>query len=437
MVWIHGGSYSIGAGSRYNGTKLARRGGVVVVTINYRLDVFGFLSTEDSDMPGNYGLLDMIQALQWTRDNIAQFGGDPNLVTIFGESSGSTSVSLLVLSPLAKGLFRRAIMQSGVSLTPWAYLHPSQRMTPVYGVRMFGAAHGCYHASGQSKVFADCLRTIDAAALINTSSDISNVFYTLWLFPRVESTFGVLPDHPVKLLDRGEYNQVDTIRGYNSHESGVVWIRDYTQKVETKEMFDEALRNNLAPYFVPGLTDLLHRAQEIYLGNNTDPVFISQQVSHANADLSFAGPTLTELELIVARPSNNKHYLYRFDYRDSFSKLPSWIGARHMDEVKYIFGMDQLYPTIFSPEGKAIRQDDLGMSDQMMTMWSNFAKTGNPSLSKSGVQWETFSRSRPLMLKINSTSTLEEFSRPKVVNWFGKILELLDAYKSAPEGVVG
>ena len=437
MVWIHGGSYAIGAGARYNGTKLARKGGVVVVTINYRLDVFGFLTTEDSDMPGNYGILDMIQALKWTRDNIAQFGGDPNSVTIFGESSGSTSVSLLVLSPLAKGLFHRAIMQSGVSLTPWAYLHPAQRLLPIYGARMLGKALGCDHVSGQSKEFVTCLRKIDAAALIKAASDVSNVVHTIWLLPQVDTTSGVLPDHPVQLLARGEYNHVDTIRGYNSHEQGAVKIRNYSQRVDTKEFFAEALKNTLEPYAIPSFADLVNRFQEIYIGNSTDPDFIWRQASAALADFSFAGPTLKELEFVAARPFNNKHYLYRYDYRDSFSQKPLWVGAVHMDEVKYIFGFDQLYPTIFSTEGKVITQTDLAMSDYMMTLWSNFAKTGDPTINSSGLMWEPFSDISPRMVKINSTSSLGDFSRPKVADLYGEILQIFDAYKTVSDGVVG
>jgi para-nitrobenzyl esterase len=125
MVWIHGGSNLNGAGSQpeYDGSRLARKG-VVVVTINYRLDVFGFLAhpelTQESDTKssGNYGLLDQIAALKWVQKNIRVFGGDPNQVTVFGESAGSIDISLLMASPLTKGLFKRAIGESGAALTP-------------------------------------------------------------------------------------------------------------------------------------------------------------------------------------------------------------------------------------------------------------------------------------------------------------------------------
>ncbi|GFO18161.1 carboxylic ester hydrolase [Plakobranchus ocellatus] len=156
MVFIHGGSYYIGAGSKYNGTKLARKGDVLVVTINYRLDVFGFLSTEDSVLPGNYGLLDQIQALKWIQQNIHQFGGDPNSVTIFGESSGSTSVSILVLSPLAKAL--NAFVLLNVPYKTRYIVNGCLMLIGLFGVAYamnFGFAIACIAIVGSSAAFGE------------------------------------------------------------------------------------------------------------------------------------------------------------------------------------------------------------------------------------------------------------------------------------------
>nr|XP_002730994.1 PREDICTED: carboxylesterase 3B-like [Saccoglossus kowalevskii] len=113
MIWIHGGGFMIGSGSHmYDATALVALNDVIVVTLNYRVGAFGFLSTGDDVLPGNNGLLDQIEALRWVQNNIAAFGGDPDCVTIFGESAGAMSAHLLVLSPLANGLFHRAIMQA-------------------------------------------------------------------------------------------------------------------------------------------------------------------------------------------------------------------------------------------------------------------------------------------------------------------------------------
>ncbi|GFO18162.1 carboxylic ester hydrolase [Plakobranchus ocellatus] len=435
MVFIHGGGYFLGVGSTYNGTMLARRGDVVVVTINYRLGVLGFLSTEDSVMPGNYGLLDQIHALRWVKDNIAQFGGNPNSVTIFGESAGSGSVSLLVLSPLAKGLFHRAIMESGVSLSPWGHVNPTLRLSPLYGARLTGGPQGCSHVAGQSEPFLKCMRQANASNLTEAANDISSVFTdNLWLLPRVETTFGVLPDSPERLLALGDFNHVDTIRGFNSHENGEMKIRNSTQEINTKDLFIEAVENTLRTYAFPGRTELLKRFVETYIGNKTDPLFISQQATMATSDFAFGGPTLVEIGLASAKSKGERHYLYRYDYRDSFSNAPDWIGAIHGDELKHVFGMDQLdFPSL--ELDKAVKTAaDYAMTDQMMTMWSNFAKTGEPTATMSTVKWEPFSSSKPNMMRINSVSTLADFSRPKIVALYEMILQI---FHGSSKDVIG
>ncbi|KAJ7393150.1 neurexin protein binding [Desmophyllum pertusum] len=118
MVWIHGGAFAFGTSSICPGGVLATFNDVIVVSINYRLGVLGFLNIPGTEYKGNYGMLDQVLALKWVQANIASFGGDPNRVTIFGESAGGMSVSLHLVSPLSKSLFRRAIMQSGASSTP-------------------------------------------------------------------------------------------------------------------------------------------------------------------------------------------------------------------------------------------------------------------------------------------------------------------------------
>ncbi|XP_032111644.1 putative inactive carboxylesterase 4 [Sapajus apella] len=118
MVWIHGGALLLGGASTYDGLPLAAHENVVVVTIQYRLGIWGFFSTGDEHSRGNWGHLDQLAALRWVQDNIASFGGNPGSVTIFGQSAGGESVSVLVFSPLSKNLFHRAISESGVALTP-------------------------------------------------------------------------------------------------------------------------------------------------------------------------------------------------------------------------------------------------------------------------------------------------------------------------------
>ncbi|XP_070551779.1 carboxylesterase 4A-like [Ptychodera flava] len=160
MVWIHGGAFYVGAGSEhfYDGTALAAIGDVIIVTFNYRIGAFGFFVTGDEHATGNYGFLDQIEALKWVQENIAAFGGDASRVTVFGESAGSMSAEFLMLSPLADGLFHRAIMQSGTS-TMATYTGTDAALHNRIA-HALGEVLGC--EKGNSEELMKCLRTVPA-----------------------------------------------------------------------------------------------------------------------------------------------------------------------------------------------------------------------------------------------------------------------------------
>ncbi|CAH1790988.1 unnamed protein product, partial [Owenia fusiformis] len=180
MVWIHGGGFMLGSNRMYDGTVLASTGDVVIVTINYRLGPLGFLSTGDDDAPGNAGLLDQIQALKWVNENIASFGGDPKEVTIFGESAGGMSVMALSISPLAEGLFSRAIPQSG-SVLYMEYLQPAG--SGQYLNSELAKAVGCDSTAGNKELVA-CLRTTSTDDIINAKPPQG-----MWYWP-FQPTYG-------------------------------------------------------------------------------------------------------------------------------------------------------------------------------------------------------------------------------------------------------
>ncbi|KAK0169506.1 hypothetical protein PV327_011530 [Microctonus hyperodae] len=167
MVWIHGGGFVMGSGDDdIFGPDYLIENDVVLVTINYRLGILGFLNVEDEEAPGNQGLKDQVEALKWIQQNIAQFGGDPNNVTIFGESAGAASVHYLTLSPLAQGLFHKAIIQSGVALNPWAS-SPKPLMESVEKL-----AAVLEKDISNVKEFVNYLRTLDAHCLVEAVEKI-------------------------------------------------------------------------------------------------------------------------------------------------------------------------------------------------------------------------------------------------------------------------
>ena len=211
MVWIHGGSNLNGAGSQpeYDGSDIASKG-VVVVTINYRLDIFGFLAhpelTKESgtNSSGNYGLLDQIAALKWVQKNIRAFGGDPSRVTIFGESAGAFDVSLLMASPLARGLFHRAIAESGGALTP----------IPAFGPKplQVGEQDGLKFAQSVGASSISELRNKSAKELLDAS--IKNPI--TYAFGIVDGY--VVPSHPALIYSEGKQNDVPLLVGWNANE---------------------------------------------------------------------------------------------------------------------------------------------------------------------------------------------------------------------------
>ncbi|CAG0906064.1 unnamed protein product, partial [Cyprideis torosa] len=233
MVNIHGGGFAFGSGqSLFYGPEhlMAPEHQVILVNINYRLGPFGFLSTGDSEAAGNWGLLDQIQALKWVQKEIQAFGGDPEKVTIFGESAGGGSVSFLQLSPLSKGLFHRAIAQSGSSLDPWAMqLHPRDNAIELAKKLQCPLPNSETSDSKiVSRAVVECLREKNASDVVNASAGRfidwtkSSTFFTVVVDgDYLEETEGspVIPEHPLTLLKSGTIgNPVPTIMGRTDEE---------------------------------------------------------------------------------------------------------------------------------------------------------------------------------------------------------------------------
>jgi len=421
MVWIHGGAYIIGSGSQYPGTPLAARG-VVLVTINYRLDLFGFLSTEDDVMPGNYGMLDQVAALKWVQSNIGNFAGDPNMVTIFGESAGSSSVSLLMLSPLSKGLFHRAIMESGSSIAPWATQHPANVVSPGMVARLVGAGAGCKDLTNSSNLKI-CLGQIDTYTLLNVSKSVMTAVATGMIYlPRVEAVSGFLPDLPINILARGDFHHVDTIRGFNGHEQYISYYETLSSLDDVRKVFVayEPQFNKLNENMI------LKLAEATYFQNvspSEDDVWAKRLVEVSD-EIYYVGAGLMELASVVSMSSERSHYLYEFRYRPSFQKMkkyPDWVTSVHGDELSFVFGENAFTVHNGSPPDA----DDAYVSSQVIDMWTNFAKTGVPSSTMSPT-WKAYSPTSQNYLDITRNSTLKTWSRSQALPFYKKIVQIMD-----------
>lgn len=213
MVWIHGGTFTNGSifSQVFDGSFLVNLGDVVVVTINYRLGPFGFLYSGDgaNDVPGNLAIHDQILALNWIQENIQHFGGDPSKVTLFGESAGSMCVGLLVLSPLAKGLFHRAIMQSG---GPNSFIGAISKKESLRRTESLLARLDCSHLNMADSI--ECLRDTNVMRILEATRGV--LFRNEIMVPVYGDS--VMPEAPIKALEAGHFNKVDLLFGVTRNE---------------------------------------------------------------------------------------------------------------------------------------------------------------------------------------------------------------------------
>jgi para-nitrobenzyl esterase len=345
MFWIHGGGYSGGSASepRHNGDFLPTKG-VVLVTINYRLGVFGFLATTElakdaAGSAGNYCLMDMISALQWVKANIAKFGGDPGNVTIFGESAGSSAVSTLMASPMARGLFHKAIGESGAAFggTLSTELLEDRTKRDAKWVDSLGVSS-----------LAD-LRAIPADKLLEAVGKPGTPGFSTDVDGRV------LTERVPDTYAKGQQAHVPLLAGWNRDEGGA--IKDLTTekwKIWAADHLQDRAEEFLRLY--PGDTD--------------------EQAIRSSADL--AGDTFIAFgtwKWIEAHRKSGDSPIYRYHLELAAPPSKFHLGsfAFHSDDIEYVFG------TLDTRPGTEWRPEDRTLSEQMMTYWTNFAKTGDPN----------------------------------------------------------
>jgi len=356
MMWIPGGGNFAGASSQpvYDGESLARRG-VVLVTLNYRLGVFGFFShpqlTRESPnhASGNQGILDQIAALKWVRDNIATFGGDPSNVTIFGESAGSVDVNVLMTSPLSTGLFRRVIGESGTGIEPGIGDPLTLAQAEKRGEAF--AARWMLPADSSEKD----LRAVSAADILKAEPN-----YLQTLQPNLGITIDgyVFPKKPAEVFAARQEHRVALLLGNNSREK----IPGTTPPADLRKAIEDA--------YGP----LAERAWTLYAGAADDPMYGTPADQWAD-DTSFRCSAVAQLVWHAAAGNT------AFEYE--FTRVPAGReaqGATHASELPYVFGtLDRGIRALRGPPSSGATEVDRQVSEVMQQYWTNFAKTGNPN----------------------------------------------------------
>lgn len=376
MVWIHGGSYESGAGSTsfYNSSAFAAQD-IVLVTINYRLGIFGFFGhpalsgAHPQGISGNYGMLDQIAAVNWVRDNIAAFGGDPDNITIFGESAGAYSVGTLMASPTAQGQFRQAILQSGCGFTIWGRLRDDWRHKTAL------ERHGADIAGGaDSNALARMMAMPETAlmALYEENPQLADTFR-----PVIDGVH--LPDSPADMFASGRQAPVPMLIGWNKDEgtlfagAGAAPLVHSNQFPETQAAYEALIKEAHEELGA----DILAAYPWQDTAYNTN--------SRMHGDSRFAAPCLEAVRSHHA--AGNDAWVYNFD------RVPpdpdQTIGAYHAAEIPFVFNTH--FGLLPSSEHDAV------LTRSMMDSWAAFAKTGQ-------ADWVAFDPDNPVMRIYGDTS---------------------------------
>ncbi len=394
LFFIHGGSLTGGQTwySEYNGESLAQKG-VIVVNCAYRLNVFGYYANEllaeesPNGTTGNYGLLDQIAALRWVNENIAAFGGDPEKITIAGESAGASSVNALCVSPLAKGLFRYAIAESSgiTAKKPYHTFRTLEKALEMGRNIMdeFGAEN-----------LAD-LRAVPAEKLVNTKHTNSAMTVDGY----------AITEQPYLTYEKGNNNETALLNGYNAHEADVFI---FSQKV-TKENYADSLRGVLGEYAAEGAAlfpaeplDKAYRLPVVEQGGDAkggyDKVISAAWFNYSHYNWS---------RLLAAQ--NKPVYEY------TFTKYNKGLAANHGGEMPYAYGNLDRHAWLYTDADRAL-------SETMQNYWVNFVKTGDPN-GEGLPQWTPFNDDPARVLELGDTVCMTDDT------WLG-IYAVIDRYQN-------
>lgn len=374
MFYIHGGGFISGHGTdtKMNGPDFLIEKDVVMVSINYRLGIFGFLALDSKEAPGNMGLRDQVQALKWVKQNIDKFNGDPTNVTIFGVSAGGASVEYLMLSPTAKGLFHKAIAQSGTSLCHWAQTTKMKQLAAKIAL-----LDGKSIKDDELLRYLKSLPTVELAklsmmALADEKFKGGIHFGFVPVIEKPKDWEPFLDQSTYDLLSRGDFTQVPFMSGFTTREGllALALGEPILNKVVTDKTFTPSLPFQFDDSEV---AELERKLKEIYLLREQDFKESDYFAIEYFSDVDIIGGVYTATSLI-AKKSRCPVYFYEFAYDGNLNAVKCILkikrdGACHGDEIGYLLRIDMLPKPPYHVMDKTV----LG---RMVTMWTNFAKYG-------------------------------------------------------------
>ncbi|CAG9796516.1 unnamed protein product [Diatraea saccharalis] len=399
MVWIYGGGFSIGFAGRYvHGPSYLVRHDVILVTLNYRIGPYGFMCLGTPDVPGNQGLKDQLMALRWVKNNIAAFGGDIDKITIFGESAGSVSVDFHFLYT-QENLFNQIILQSGTALSPFAVTEPN-REVPLILAQQLG-----FLTSDLNEALT-FLTTIDTDLVIAANNQLQ-----LEHGPCVEEEFEnverFISDHPVN-MKLGNGVNIPILIGYVEQELLTLYVNLPPESYASLNIFEESL----SPVFnfdIEYFDSMVKNVRQFYIGDEELSEDLKWDLIDFHSDITFNYPTYRAIQKYSSSGISNVYcYLFAYNGDRNFVKRRLNItegSAAHADEISYLFDVS-FFDEVPTP-------DDQLIIDRMTTLWSNFAKYGNPTPEETSllpIQWPPVTEESQSFLIINSD--LEVQQRP-------------------------
>ncbi|CAN8006446.1 unnamed protein product [Ixodes hexagonus] len=366
IVWLPGEGFDYAMSRHFDGSYLALLGRVIVVTVNYRVSAFGFLSTLTAEAPGNVGLLDQRMALKWVKKNVAHFGGNPDKVTLMGRFTGSMSASIHLASPIKERLFEKAVLQSGIAVGDYVF-----DSAPLNITTKLANAVGCQKESIADMV--SCLQKLPASDLLSSSLRIGQSFR-----PVLDGELAI--EEPMEAVKKGRHQAVDVIIGANQHEGSLCLL---TLQYLKSNFYDRVLKNTLTSEDLDEMVDYhVHDFTKKNYDVLTKLVLHEYRYQHARESLRhqyvhfcgdlYLASQAEQMARLLSHHKKGSVFVYQFAHRPSFSTQPSFIGAAHGDDVLFALGLVL--------KNRDIPKEETLLSKKMALSLGNFASDSDPSL---------------------------------------------------------
>ncbi|PRD28266.1 UNVERIFIED_CONTAM: Acetylcholinesterase-1 [Trichonephila clavipes] len=406
LIYIHGGGFNFGSANQdvFNGKNLAKFGDIIVANMNYRVGVMGFFSAFVEEANGNMGMYDQLLAMKWIKENAKQFGGDPDHIVLMGESAGAMSVAMHLMSPLSKGIIKRAIMQSGSAVTPLFSEENNQIFKYSQSVaKMLGCENRNISLKDHPKLVVECLKRLPAQKLSSAEGRIKRTNLAGFI-PRVGDEF--LPQSAAKYLQEGSLTDMELLMGVNEQE-GPFFLTvvapqyfgkygEYDTNTVSRRLARMVIRTFFKTLGQKNETEIFDEYIHSLQDDSSDEY--TNRIASAIGDFMISCSTLYQAEFHSLK---NPVYFYVFSRRPTSTLLAEWMGTTHYEEVQYVF-QNPIYET-FTPE-------EVQLSNRMMSRWVSFIKTGNPNVPGE-TEWPLFKHEDPEYLEINDEEKVVR-SRP-------------------------